>query len=70
LEESLPELEHKRWNAYMRSEGYVYSGSHDRATRNDRAKLHHDLIPFRALSKEEANKDVIMTNEEDNNQEK
>ena len=34
-------LEHNRWNAYMRSEGYVYSGSTDSESRNDLAKKHH-----------------------------
>lgn len=50
-------LEHRRWNAYMRSEGYVFSGSTDRASRNDLAKLHHDLVPFQSLSEEEKRKD-------------
>lgn len=50
-------LEHRRWNAYMRSEGYVYSGSTDRATRNDLGKMHHDLIPFELLSEEDKRKD-------------
>jgi hypothetical protein len=51
------ELEHKRWNAYMRSIGYSYSGSTDKASRNDRAKLHHDLVCFDDLSEEEKRKD-------------
>ena len=50
-------LEHCRWNTYMRSEGYVYSGSPDRATRNDLGKMHHDLIPFELLSDEDKRKD-------------
>ncbi len=44
-----PELEHKRWNAYMRTEGYRYSGSDDEASRNDLARLHHNLVPFANL---------------------
>jgi hypothetical protein len=51
------ELEHKAWNVYMRSIGYSYSGSTDKATRNDRAKLHHDLVAFDKLSEEEKRKD-------------
>ena len=50
-------LEHRRWNTYMRSEGYVYSGSPDRASRNDLGKMHHDLIPFELLSEEDKRKD-------------
>lgn len=53
-------LEHRRWNAYMRSEGYIYSGSHDPASRNDLAKMHFDMVPFAALSEEEKRKDSIV----------
>ena len=52
-----PELEHKRWNAYMRSEGYQYSGNPERITRNDLGKLHNDLIPFFSLDEKEREKD-------------
>ena len=47
-----PELEHKRWNAYMRTEGYRFSGSKNEASRNDLAKLHHNLVPFSELDNE------------------
>lgn len=50
-------LEHRRWSAYMRSEGWNYSGSTDKKTRNDLGKLHHDLVPFSELPKEERKKD-------------
>lgn len=50
-------LEHRRWNAYMRSEGYVFSGSTDRSSRNDLAKMHHDLVDFSSLTEEEKRKD-------------
>ncbi len=50
-------LEHKRWNAYMRAEGYVYSGSPDKSSRNDLAKMHHDLVNYAALTEEEKRKD-------------
>lgn len=50
-------LEHRRWNAYMRSEGYVYSGSPDKGSRNDLGKMHHDLVVFDRLSEEEKRKD-------------
>lgn len=50
-------LEHRRWNAYMRSEGYVFSGSKEKSSRNDLAKMHHDLIDFSSLTEEEKRKD-------------
>lgn len=50
-------LEHRRWNAYMRSEGYVYSKSKDPASRNDLAKMHHDLVDFSELTEETKRKD-------------
>ena len=50
-------LEHQRWNVYMRSEGYIYSGSTDKASRNNLAKMHHDLVPFETLTEEEKRKD-------------
>lgn len=50
-------LEHRRWNAYMRSEGYVYSGSPDKKSRNDLGKMHHDLVDFASLPEEEKRKD-------------
>jgi len=51
------EQEHRRWNAYMRSEGYRFSGSKDKDSRNDLAKLHHDLVPFSELEENTAKKD-------------
>ena len=50
-------LEHRRWNAYMRSQGYVFSGSTDKKSRNDLAKMHHDLVNFADLTEEEKRKD-------------
>ena len=50
-------LEHRRWNAYMRAEGYVFSGTTDKSGRNDLAKMHHDLVDFSSLSEEEKRKD-------------
>ena len=50
-------LEHRRWNAYVRSEGYVYSGSTDPASRNRKARTHHLLVPYDELSLEEQEKD-------------
>ncbi len=50
-------LEHCRWNAFMRSEGYVYSGSIEKSSRNDLAKTHHCLVPFKELPLDEQIKD-------------
>lgn len=55
----LRQIEHQRWCAYMRSEGYRYSGSRDRDSRNDLAKLHPDLVPYDMLSEEDRKKDDI-----------
>lgn len=49
---ALRELEHRRWNAYMRSEGFVYAKE-----RNNLAKTHHCLVPFDELSLKEQEKD-------------
>ena len=48
-------LEHRRWAAYTRSEGYTYA-----PTRNDLAKVHHDLVLYDELSEEEKDKDRIV----------
>lgn len=58
--DALERLEHRRWNAYMRSEGYVFSGSRDKASRDDMAKTHHDLVPFQALSEQDKRKDSAV----------
>ena len=54
---ALEDLEHRRWNAYMRSQGYIYSGSTDKRSRNDLGRMHHDLIAYADLSEEEKRKD-------------
>lgn len=48
-------MEHERWEAYMRTEGFTY-----RKERFDRAKLHNDLTEFDRLSKDEQEKDALM----------
>ena len=50
-------IEHRRWNAYMRAEGYIYSGSKDPESRNDLGKMHNDLVEFEELSNERKNID-------------
>ncbi len=54
---SIEMLEHRRWNAYMRAEGYIYSGSDKPESRNDLAKMHHNLTNFASLSEEDKRKD-------------
>ena len=46
------ELEHQRWNAYVRSDGYVYAPQRDKL-----AKTHHLLVPFGDLPYSEQIKD-------------
>lgn len=50
-------LEHKRWNAYMRSEGFVYSGSEDKKSKNQLGKMHNNLVEFERLLDEDKRKD-------------
>lgn len=54
---AIRKLEHRRWNAYMRSEGYVYSGSTEKASRNNLGKMHHCLVSFDQLSLDDQKKD-------------
>ena len=56
-DENLSQLEHRRWNVYMRSEGYIFSGSKDKSSRNDLGKMHHDLVDYDSLPDSEKKKD-------------
>lgn len=56
--EILKEYEHKRWSAYMRSEGYIGLG----CKKDYIAKTHPSLIPYQSLSQEEKDKDDINLN--------
>ena len=62
--DELEKLEHRRWNAYMRSEGYVFSGDTDPSSRNDLGKMHHNLVPFNSLSEEDKRKDSKVGSKE------
>ncbi len=54
---AIRKLEHCRWNAYMRSEGYVWGGTVEPTGRYDLAKKHHCLVPFDMLPLKEQEKD-------------
>ncbi len=49
--ENLRKIEHSRWKAYMRGEGYIYG-----ETRKDIAKRHHLLVAYEVLSDAERRK--------------
>ena len=51
-------IEHVRWNAYMRTEGYQYSGSQSKSSRNDLGKVHYNLVPVTKLSDDDLRKDA------------
>ena len=53
----IADLEHRRWFAYMRAEGYVYSGDDDASSKNELAKTHHNMVPTHRLSDEDIDKD-------------
>lgn len=55
--QALRVLEHRRWNAYMRSEGYVYGGTIEPDGRFDLAKQHNCLVTFDQLPEKEKIKD-------------
>lgn len=50
-------LEHRRWNAYMRSEGFIYSGSIEKSSRNNLGKMHNCLVTYDLLPEAEKLKD-------------
>jgi len=57
-------IEHMRWNAYMRTEGFIYSGNPHESTRKDRAKVHNNLHPFVKLDKNTQNIDKRMISDD------
>jgi len=56
------DLEHCRWFAYMRSEGYIYSGAEDAASRNELGKMHHNMVPTYRLDESDLDKDRRVNN--------
>jgi hypothetical protein len=63
LNTELAVLEHRRWLAYMRSEGYIYSGTTANNSRNDRAKIHNLLVNYHSLPEKER---VLSSDSDDN----
>ena len=57
-QEKIMLLEHRRWNAYMRSEGYIYSGDLNSDSRNDLGKMHNNLVSYYKLTDIDKNKDL------------
>lgn len=55
---ALANQEHIRWSAYLRSEGFSWSGSYEPSSRNDLAKLHHNLVPTDKLDLDTLKKDL------------
>lgn len=51
-------IEHVRWNAYMRTEGYQFSGDKSRDSRNDLGKVHNNLVAVTELSDDDLRKDA------------
>ena len=63
--ETIAESEHDRWCREKFSLGWQYGTAHrgkiggkDDSVMRERTRLHHDLIPFAQLPKEEQGKDV------------
>lgn len=50
--QAIRRMEHRRWDAYMRSEGYCFAEK-----RNNLAKTHHCLVTFDLLSEKDKAKD-------------
>ena len=58
--EQLAILEHRRWSAYVRSEGYQFGGTEQSRKVDTLAKLHYCLVPFDNLSEEDKRKDYVV----------
>ena len=58
LLEQLARSEHMRWMADKVMHGWRWSSSLDPASRNDKKRVHHLLVPFDSLSEAEKSKDL------------
>ena len=54
----LARSEHMRWMAEKVMDGWRWSGSNDRSSRDDARLLHNDLVPFHTLDGQEQAKDL------------
>jgi hypothetical protein len=54
-------LEHRRWCAWTRAEGFEYSGDTAGSTRNDPAKRHNLLVGFHSLPPADQEAGIRMT---------
>jgi TrkA-N domain/RyR domain len=59
----LARSEHLRWMAEKVMDGWRWSGSLDKSSRDNSLKLHHLFVPYDELSKEEKEKDVTVVKE-------
>ena len=55
---AIGKVEHVRWNAYMRTDGYQFSGSKEKSSRNDLGKEHNNLVAVTELSDDDLRKDA------------
>ena len=53
----MEKLEHRRWQAYMFAEGYVYGRPQNGRIRDDIAKIHSELVPHDMLPSSHVGKD-------------
>lgn len=58
--EHLASSEHMRWMAEKIMNGWRWSGSKDRSSRDDTRLLHNNLIPFEQLDRTEQEKDIAI----------
>lgn len=56
----LEALEHRRWNAFMRGEGYIHTPDQDKV-KTSLGKMHYDLVSYDELSEEDKRKDSLVT---------
>jgi len=58
--EHLAHCEHLRWMAEKVMDGWRWSGSAEKSSRDNSRLLHHLFVPYEQLSQEEKDKDVVV----------